>query len=56
MSYRKLGLNGSCVVAALTAVALCASPAMARVEKIGKGEGAVDIVAWPGYIERGDTD
>jgi putative spermidine/putrescine transport system substrate-binding protein len=26
------------------------------VEKIGKGEGAVDIVAWPGYIERGETD
>ena len=25
-------------------------------QKIGKGEGQVDIVAWPGYIERGDTD
>ena len=24
--------------------------------EIGKGEGQVDIVAWPGYIERGDTD
>jgi putative spermidine/putrescine transport system substrate-binding protein len=24
--------------------------------KVGKGEGQVDIVAWPGYIERGDTD
>ena len=24
--------------------------------KIGKGEGQVDIVAWPGYIERGETD
>ena len=23
---------------------------------IGKGEGEVDIVAWPGYIERGETD
>ena len=23
---------------------------------IGAGEGVVDIVAWPGYIERGDTD
>jgi putative spermidine/putrescine transport system substrate-binding protein len=22
----------------------------------GKGEGVVDIVAWPGYIERGETD
>ena len=25
-------------------------------KKIGKGEGQVDIVAWPGYIERGETD
>ena len=24
-------------------------------QKIGKGEGRVDIVAWPGYIERGAT-
>ncbi|MDH3388474.1 MAG: ABC transporter substrate-binding protein [Gammaproteobacteria bacterium] len=24
--------------------------------KLGKGEGQVDIVAWPGYIERGETD
>jgi putative spermidine/putrescine transport system substrate-binding protein len=23
---------------------------------VGPGEGEVDIVAWPGYIERGDTD
>ena len=23
---------------------------------IGAGEGQVDIVAWPGYIERGETD
>ena len=26
------------------------------VQSIGKGEGQVDIVAWPGYIERGETD
>ena len=55
MSYRKFPLVGSSVMA-LAAVALCASPAVARMEKIGKGEGAVDIVAWPGYIERGETD
>ena len=23
---------------------------------VGEGEGEVDIVAWPGYIERGETD
>ena len=56
MSYCNIRLTGSCLLAALAAVALCTSPASARMEKIGKGEGAVDIVAWPGYIERGDTD
>ncbi len=25
-------------------------------KKIGVGEGQVDIVAWPGYLERGETD
>jgi putative spermidine/putrescine transport system substrate-binding protein len=28
----------------------------APLQKVGKGEGQVDIVAWPGYIERGETD
>lgn len=26
------------------------------IEEIGEGEGAVDIIAWAGYIERGETD
>lgn len=26
------------------------------IQKLGKGEGRVDIVAWAGYIERGETD
>jgi putative spermidine/putrescine transport system substrate-binding protein len=26
------------------------------ITKLGPGEGVVDIVAWPGYIERGETD
>jgi putative spermidine/putrescine transport system substrate-binding protein len=55
MPYRGLRLPSSVVVAALAA-ALCASPAFAKKDKVGKGEGAVDIVAWPGYIERGATD
>ena len=25
-------------------------------KEIGKGEGQVNIIAWPGYIERGETD
>jgi len=44
------------LLAAVAAGASIASGAHARVEKLGKGEGFVDIVAWPGYIERGETD
>ena len=33
------------------------APALAEMPTaVGEGEGQVDIVAWPGYIERGDTD
>jgi putative spermidine/putrescine transport system substrate-binding protein len=34
------------------------SPAQGQgpAQSIGAGEGVVDIVAWPGYIERGNTD
>ena len=30
--------------------------AFAQMTSVGKGEGEVDIVAWPGYIERGESD
>jgi len=34
-----------------------AAPAKgAPLQAVGAGEGQVDIVAWPGYIERGETD
>jgi putative spermidine/putrescine transport system substrate-binding protein len=40
---------------ALTIVA--ATPAgIAQVSELGTAEGQVNIVAWPGYIERGETD
>src|SRR5512143_2664622 len=40
-----------------TAVPPTAVPAPGSpLQAIGPGEGAVSIVAWPGYIERGDTD
>ncbi|MBN9021316.1 MAG: ABC transporter substrate-binding protein [Rhizobiales bacterium] len=42
-------------LAAATASVL-ALPALAQVQSLGEGEGQVDIVAWPGYIERGETD
>jgi putative spermidine/putrescine transport system substrate-binding protein len=41
-----------------TAIALAISltaPAFAQVTEIGAAEGQVNIVAWPGYIERGET-
>ena len=43
-----VGLAGGAVLAA--------SSAWAMVEQLGAGEGQVSIVAWPGYIERGETD
>ncbi|MFL5335537.1 MAG: ABC transporter substrate-binding protein [Geminicoccaceae bacterium] len=35
---------------------MAAGPAGATVDKLGPGEGEVSIVAWPGYVERGETD
>jgi putative spermidine/putrescine transport system substrate-binding protein len=35
--------------------ALAAAP-IGPLQSIGEGEGAVSILAWPGYIERGETD
>jgi putative spermidine/putrescine transport system substrate-binding protein len=40
-----------------TAIALIlAQAAQAQVTSLGAGEGQLNIVAWPGYIERGETD
>ena len=35
---------------------LGAAAAQAQMTEVGEGEGAVSIVAWAGYIERGETD
>src|SRR5688572_33245641 len=45
-------------VLALLAVSAMGGIALAQELKkeVGKGEGQVNIVAWPGYIERGTTD
>ncbi len=44
----------------LATTALCAvtatAPVMAQMTAVGDGEGQVNIVAWAGYIERGETD
>ena len=44
------------IASCLTLSLVLAFPASAQMTSVGEGEGAVDIVAWPGYIERGDTD
>ena len=45
---------------AATALGACAAPALAQLNEpmsaVGDGEGELRIVAWPGYIERGETD
>jgi putative spermidine/putrescine transport system substrate-binding protein len=43
-------------IAALLAMGTGQAQSAEMLQKIGKGEGRVDIVAWPGYIERGETD
>ncbi len=40
---------------ALFAMAL-AQTGLAEITAVGAGEGALNIVAWPGYVERGETD
>ncbi len=44
------------VAAAALLLSVSAQAQKAPLQKLGKGEGQVDIVAWPGYIERGATD
>ena len=41
---------------ALTVALSFSGQAVAQVKELGKGEGQVNIVAWAGYIERGETD
>jgi len=43
-------------VAMIAAVSVPATSLAAEMTAIGDGEGEVDIVAWPGYIERGESD
>ena len=44
------------ILLTLTSLTLGLESAHAQMTKVGDGEGQVDIVAWPGYIERGETD
>ena len=49
---KSLKLIGTSALAGLVAI----TPAMAQMTEIGPGEGQLSIVAWAGYIERGETD
>ena len=49
--------NKAATTAALLAsLATVITPAFAEMTEVGASEGQVNIVAWPGYIERGETD
>ena len=49
---KNLKLMATTALCALTGI----SPVLAQVTELGTPEGQVSIVAWPGYIERGETD
>ena len=46
----------SCTVAVASLSFVAQGIAAEPLKALGKGEGAVSIVAWAGYIERGETD
>ena len=49
-------LLSACVAQPRAAAPVAAPAKGAPLAAVGAGEGQVDIVAWPGYIERGETD
>ena len=53
---RCIGLATGIALAAWAALTPARGTASEAEPRIGPGEGLVDIVAWPGYIERGETD
>jgi putative spermidine/putrescine transport system substrate-binding protein len=52
MTFIRTAIASLAALAAVTGIAV----AQEMKKEIGPGEGQVDIVAWPGYIERGQTD
>ena len=47
---------GTIIMAAMTTSLLGQTALATKLTAIGPAEGQVNIVAWPGYIERGETD
>ena len=52
MTFIKTAITSLAALSAVAGIAL----AQEAKKEIGPGEGQVDIVAWPSYIERGETD
>ena len=48
-------LKQSCLISLVSAVVSSQAFGAGMVTELGKAEGQVSIVAWPGYIERGET-
>ena len=55
MQILKRGI-AAVIAACFTLTSSMGAFAQTPLQKLGKPEGQVDIVAWPGYIERGETD
>ena len=53
MSAHKTALLSALATALLASASLQAAEPL---KAVGAGEGQLDIVAWPGYIERGESD
>lgn len=53
MSAHKTALLSAAITALIASASLQAAEAL---KEVGDGEGQLDIVAWPGYIERGESD
>ena len=53
MFVKKTALLSALTTALLASATLQAADTL---KAVGAGEGALDIIAWPGYIERGETD
>jgi putative spermidine/putrescine transport system substrate-binding protein len=49
-------LAGATAIATSLILTLALQPALAQMTALGAGEGQLNIVAWPGYVERGETD
>jgi putative spermidine/putrescine transport system substrate-binding protein len=48
-TFKLMGTSALAVVIGIT-------PVLAQITEVGAGEGQLNIVAWAGYIERGETD